>query len=526
MLTRLLFPHFAGVRVARIWREGATLHVALRATRRAARCPLCHHPSTRIHSRYTRTLADLPLAGEAVVLHLRSRRFVCPARRCRRRIFTERLPELVRPAARRTIRLTSQIVATGFALGGNPGVRHLRAEGVVVSARAVLRLLRAAPLPAPGPVRVLGVDDWARRRGRTFGTILVDLEARAVIDLLPDRTADTLAAWLAGHPEVEVVTRDRAGAYAEGIRRGAPQATQVADRFHLEKNLTEALERYLVRTQPPLRQPGPPDATPAHATARQAYRAARLARYEAVVALRAQGASASAIAARVGLSVRTVWYWLRAGQFPERRRRRERPGLLAPFAGYLLARWTDGCHNAKRLYRELRTRGYSGSYRSVSACLATWRGGHPRSGGRGPSTGACAPAASSAYAPRQTCWLLLRPRAELAEAERSYLEQLYRACPQVGLAQALVREFSAVLRGHDVDGLYAWLHGVELAGIPELRVVARSIWQDRAAVEAAVRCDWSNGQVEGQVNKLKTRKRDMFGRAKFDLLRQRMLHAA
>lgn len=500
MLTRLLFPQCAGVGVARSWREGATLHVALRATRRAARCPLCHHPSTRIHSYYMRTLADLPLGGEAVVLHLRSRRFVCPARRCRRRIFTERLPELVRPAARRTIRLTSQIVATGFALGGNPGVRHLRAEGVPVSARTVLRLLRAAPPPAAGPVRALGVDDWARRRGRTFGTILVDLEARAIVDLLPDRTADTLAAWLAGHPEVEVVTRDRAGAYAEGIRRGAPQATQVADRFHLEKNLTEALERYLVRTQP-----GPPDATPAHAAARQACRAARLARYQQVVALRAQGASGATIAARVGLSVRTVWYWLRAGEFPERRRHRERPGILAPFAGYLLARWTDGCHDARQLYRELRMRGYGGSYRSVSAYLATWRGAG--AGAARPPTGPAAGAPSAAYTPRQTCWLLLRPPAELAEAERSHLEQLYRACPQVGLTQALVREFSAVLHGHDVDGLYAWLHGVELAGIPELCAVARSIWQDRAAVEAAVRFDWSNGQVEGQVNKLKTRKR-------------------
>jgi zinc-finger of transposase IS204/IS1001/IS1096/IS1165 len=170
MLTQLVFHDLAGVRVDRVWREGTTLHFAVAATRHVARCPLCRHRSTRIHSRYTRLLTDLPLAGDGVVIHLQVRRFVCEVRRCRRRIFTERLPGLVVPSARRTTRLTSQVLATGFALGGNPGVRHLRAEGIEVSARTVLRLLRAAPILVAGPVRVLGVDDWSKRKGRTFGS--------------------------------------------------------------------------------------------------------------------------------------------------------------------------------------------------------------------------------------------------------------------------------------------------------------------------------------------------------------------
>src|SRR5262249_41704067 len=154
----------------------------------------------------------------------------------------ERLPDLVAPRARRTARLLEHLRRTACALGGEPGARLAQAAAMPVSPRTLLRLLRAVTLPAPGPVRVLGVDDWSRRQGRAFGTILVDLEAHAVLDLLPDRTAATLAAWLGHHPEVEVVSRDRAGAYAEGIRQGAPQARQVADRFHVVKNLTEAME--------------------------------------------------------------------------------------------------------------------------------------------------------------------------------------------------------------------------------------------------------------------------------------------
>jgi transposase len=375
MLTNLFFPKVAGVRVERLWREGATIHLAVVGTRHWARCPLCQRRSTRVHSHYERTPADLPCAGDRVVAHLRVRRFVCRVRWCRRKIFAERLPDLVAPYAWRTARLAAHLLRAAVDLGGEPGARHLAAEGIPVSARTLLRVIRAAPLPAEGPVRALGVDDWSRRKGRDFGTILVDLETRAVIDLLPDRTADTLATWLRRHPEVEVVTRDRAGAYAEGIRRGAPQAMQVADRFHLRKNASDALERYLTRQHAALRQAAqgdaavgdgavevamPPDQAVPAADEQPERRARRLARYEEVVALRAAGASCRAIAARVGLGQRTVQRWLQAGRFPERRRRSERPGQAAPYAAYLRDRWAQGCHNATQLHRELRARGYTG----------------------------------------------------------------------------------------------------------------------------------------------------------------------
>ena len=272
------------------------------------------------------------------------------------------------------------------------------------SRSTLLRLVRQAPSPPPADPRVLGVDDWAWRRGQRYGSILVDLERRRPIKLLPDRTAESLAAWLREHPGIDVISRDRAGAYADGARQGAPDAVQVADRFHLLANVGELLERVLGSRRTALReaaaavdrtlaqdqQPvmdnaatsGPPPGKRRAQQGREERRAQRLARYDAVVALHQEGHSHAAISRQTGLGRKTVRRYLRAGAFPERAAAPARPTMLAPYEAYLRARWTEGCHNAQQLWREIRSQGYAGQAANVRRYLARWR---PEPGRPGPT---------------------------------------------------------------------------------------------------------------------------------------------
>jgi len=552
MLTKLFFPGVAGVRVDRVWREGPALHMEVAAQRRWARCPLCHRRSKRLHSGYERSLADLPCGGDRVVVHLRVRRFVCRVRWCRRKIFAERLPDLVAPFARRTARLTTHVLRAAFDLGGDPGARHLTDEGVQVSARTLLRLVRAAPLPPVGPVRILSVDDWARRRGHTYATILVNLETHTVIDVLPDREAATLAVWLHRHPEVEVVSRDRAGAYAEGIRQGAPQAVQVADRWHLMKNSGDAVERVLSRRHRALREAAeavlrdaqerldsvpedvppapPPDAFPSAPLVRAAASHAvaqdqRQVCYDAVQELRRQGLPIAEVARRLGLTRPTVRKLAQAEACPARA---PRAHLLAPFEPYLRYRWAQGCRNARALFDEVRARGYRGSYAHLRQAIVGWRDRPARHGvsARVPTPPPPEMPRLRPISARQARWLLLRPVDDLDADEHVFLAYLLDLCPDLRTVQDLAQRFCALIRERDAAALEPWLRAVEASDCPELRGFAEGLRRDRAAVSAALTMAWSQGPTEGKVNKLKVIKRAAYGRAAFDLLRIRVLHAA
>jgi transposase len=377
---------------------GDRIHVEARRTAATARCPSCGRRSRRVHSRYTRRIQDEPIGGRPVVVHLRVRRFVCRRRTCRKRTFAEQAPALAGRYARRSAPLDASLERIGVALGGRPGVRLSEALHRPVSRTTLLRLVCRLPLPAASSPRVLGVDDWARKRGHTYGTLLVDQERHAVVDLLPDRTAAVLAAWLREHPGVEIVCRDRAGAYADGARQGAPDAIQVADRWHVLVNLREALERLLTRKHaavraaagdlaaspspapPPPAEPDEPDAAPGERLTRaqreqRDRRARRYARYREVRALHDQGLSARQVARTLGLARRTVHRYLRAEGFPERQPRRPCPTLLTPYEPYLRARWAAGCRNAAALWRKIRAQGFSGGYSGFAVRLARWRAG-------------------------------------------------------------------------------------------------------------------------------------------------------
>jgi transposase len=410
----------------------------------------------------------------------------------------------------------------------------------------LLRLVHTLPLAEVPTPRVLGVDDWARQRGRTYGTIVVDQERHRVIDLLPDRTAETLATWLATQTGVEAVCRDRAGAYADGVRQGAPMAVQVADRFHILVNLREAIERLLTRKHLAVRAAAEELATPpseastsptrlATAAAPTPFtgqrltraqreqrdrRAQRQARYEAVRALHNHGVSARQIARRLDLARGTVDRFLCAEGFPELQARRPRPTLLTHYTAYLRERWDAGCHNATALWREVCARGFTGKLSTFRYHLAHWRTAAHRAV---PSS--VVPAVRSVSV-RQATWLLLEAPAKLEPSERAYVEVLCQRCPEAERARPLAQAFAALVRARDLAALAPWIEQAEHSGVPELRGFATGLRRDWAAVEAALCLPWSNGQTEGQITKLKLLKRSMYGRGSLALLTRRLVLAS
>ncbi|MFL6336448.1 MAG: ISL3 family transposase, partial [Pyrinomonadaceae bacterium] len=406
-----------------------SLTLVVKVTRAQAECPRCHHPSSRVHSSYTRRVADLPWHGIAVRLSLRTRRFRCRNSLCTRRIFCERLPRVVAHYGRKTVRMEDALLLIGFLLGGEAGSRATVKLAMASSPDTLLRRVRASVRPCAPTPRVLGVDDFAFRKGRRSGTILVDLERHRVIDLLPDREAATLSAWLKRHPDVEVVSRDRSPTYAAAINEGAPVAVQVADRFHLLINVREALEKVVKRCN----------------------------RFLRTQTLAAPYSSAPA---------------------PEN----------DVYAGCRL-----------RLEPHLQ--------------------GARRGGASKPTPRLRLPSA------RQAAWMLLRPE-RLADEEKETAELLCRLSPEVARAQRLALSFVEVIKERHADGLRGWIIDAQRSEMPEFVGFANGLTTDLQAVRAALEYEWSNGQVEGQVHRLKLVKRQMYGRGKLDLLRARVLHAA
>ncbi len=551
MLITATLPANLGVSIDGITITSAGgITIALSSSRPTVACPQCGASTTRVHSRYPRTLADLPWQGLAVSLRLEARRFFCDRDGCVRRIFAEPFPGLAAPKSRHSTRLSALFQAIGVALGGEAGRRLVNQLGLTTSPDTLLRLVRALALPADLAPRVLGVDDWARRRGRTYGTILVDLERHTVIDLLPDRTAETLALWLTEHPGVEIISRDRASAYADGARQGAPDAIQVADRWHLLKNVGDALERFLLGQQTALRQalatlpepindpaatampepatdevaavaaPAPPVVSVKAGTAR------RQARYAEVVGLHAAGHTIRAIARQTDLSRMTVRKYLRASGCPGPP---ARTGMLTTgwrWEQRLREHWDAGEQNAAALWRALRAEGFPGSAGSIRRHVGGWRtaGGRPgprrTDGPRPPHAGPAPPAAPS---PRQMRWWLLGPPEELTDEQAAYLERLRGHCPQIQMAQTVAQEFGRLVRERDRAAFDRWITTTETSGIAELSAVATFMRRDYAAIVAGLTLPWSQGQTEGQVTKLKLVKRQMYGRGKLDLLHRRLV---
>ncbi len=511
---------------------GNVLTIQVTATAKSRPCPLCTQEATHVRSYYTRLVADVSCAGRQVQLILHVRKFRCDTATCPRKVFAERLGSFVEVWARQTTRLRQAIEAIGLATCGEGGARLADRLGMATSPTTLLRRIMALPLPSVETVTHLGIDDFAFRRGRTYGTVLVDLRRHKVIDLLPDRKAETAKAWMQARPEIELVSRDRGGDYATAARQGAPQAVQTADRFHLCKNLAEAAEKALARCRAELRKnqkaEEPSDALSDEAApaplltsdgqSYSAHQTERYDRYQQVVTLRKQGMKSKEIASRVGMGRRTVQSWLAHDSYPEThyhtRRHRSR---FDAYEAYVRQRWDEGVHNIQQIWRELKAQGYPHSDRALRAHLEALRG----------KKQANLPAASllDHFSAKTTVWLFMCPLDELKKNEREELLTVLQTSSMAQTMYQLVQEFLRIVHSLQGEQLNAWIAKVAASQIKELQQFAKGLERDKAAVLAGLTLSHNNGQVEGQVTRIKLIKRMMFGRAGFALLRQRVLHS-
>ena len=530
-LERLL-PHLGAVIVeAAELAGGLCLHARARADHGV--CPRCGQASGRVHSTYGRRLADAPAGGQPVVIRLTVRRFFCGNPGCAAVTFAEQVDGLTSRRARRTPPLARMLTGIALALAGRAGARLAGVLDLAAGRSSLLRLVMALPDPEPGTVRVLGVDDFAFRRGRDYGTILVNAATGEPVDLLRDREADTFAGWLKNHPGTEVICRDRAGAYADGARQGAPQAIQVADRWHLYHNLAGHVEKAVARHQGCLDEPvpgpdlagpgsGPPGPDLQQAAAAAAARRAEQSvlavrtrqRYEQVQALRAQGNGIKAIMRQTGLAKETVRRFYRAASAEELlgKIRGRRPSLLDDYKPYLHQRWNQGCTNVLQLHAELRDRGYRGSYGTTRLYLQPFR-----------HAGAAPPAVPGPPKARELASWILKDPDTLDDDQQAGLARARERCPHLDALAGHVTEFAKILTGRHGDRLDNWIQTVEADDQPDLHSFTRGLRHDHDAVLNGLTLPWSSGVVEGNVNRLKMLKRQMYGRATFALLRKRVL---
>ena len=480
-------------------------------------CPDCGRQSKQVHSRYERRLLDLPSHGRAVQVRVAVRRFRCPEPSCRRRIFAERLGDTVAArSARRTSRLEAIVHHLGIALGGRPAAALARRLMLPVSKDTLLRVVRRHAAYDTSPLCVIGIDDWAWTRGQRYGSIICDLERRRVVDLLPDREPATVEAWLSRHPEVRIISRDRGGGYGQAATRAAPQAVQVADRWHLMENASAAFLEAIRRSMRPIRMAlgstviDPALLSHAERLQHEGY-LRREEAYDTIRRLAKAGTPIREIVRRTGRSRKLVREIVRGGGGDVFRCR---SSSLEPHLAWLDAEWSAGCHNGAELWRRLRTKaGFRGSLRVI----AEWATRRRRAESAGCETLRKPPPA------RVLSRLLLSERDQLTRGDAITVARIERSVPALVSARDLVERFHRMVRDRDPAALPAWI--TDAAG-SVLASFGKGIVADRGAVGEAMTQPWSNGQTEGQITKLKLVKRQMYGRAKLDLLRARLLAPA
>ena len=490
--------------------------VAARAAAVAAKCPLCGTTSRRVHSRYIRRASDLPCAGRGVRLRVTARRFYCGAPHCRRRIFAERFDDAVLATrSRRTARLEHIVHHLGLALGGRPAANFAKRLMLPVSNDTLLRVVRRKAPRRTEPLSVVGVDDWAFRRNHRYGTIVCDLERRRIVTLLPDREVATVAAWLGHRPEIKILSRDRGGGYGEAATKALPNAIQVADRWHLMENASAAFLDAVRKSMRAIRTAiGATMINPELLTCAEKLQYDGYLRREeanaAIMALAKNGTPIKQIVRRTGHSrklVRQVVRGERTDVF------RVRQGTLDAHLPFLDEQWANGCRNSAEIWRRLKAQGFRGSARVVSE-WATRRRRAEKATDR---------ELQKVPSARTIARLMTTARHHLSKADTVIIAAIEAGVPTLVETRALIDRFHAMIRKKIETELDPWIARASPSLIASF---ANGVSKDKAAIRAAITGPWSNGQTEGQITRLKLVKRQMYGRAKIDLLQARLIGAA
>ena len=529
--------------IEQIRNQDRTVIVSLRLRQKQGCCPMCGQESRRVHSLYWRHVADLPCVGQALQVRLQSVRFRCAQLDCPRQTFTSTHPSFLKRYSRRTQRLATHLRHLAFEMGGRAGSRMSCTQSTPVSRPTLLRLVRQSHFRLPETVQYLGLDDWAYLKGRRYGTILVDLETHSVIDVLADTEVKTVVTWLQTHPELVLVSRDRGTIYIEAARQGAPQAQAVADRWHLVHNLWDALtttfELYalplrqhlmdalphdimaqpsaeIVKTSRSVRPPSPIEQV--RATRRETWEQV----FQQVHHLHDRGMNLSQIARHLHIDRKTIQKYVRLASLPKKTSPKFGPRVLDPYWDVLRQRLSEGFPSARQLWRDLVNMGFKGTTTTVAKAVKQLRHSQDMPASSGSVALSGRPHSKLPTSRQMAAWVM---KQDPLPEQITVLEQVALAHPDLEVALGLARDFLFIVRQRQAQHLRPWIEAVSMTPLRALDRFAQGLLKDWEAVSAGCSLPWSNGQVEGQVNRLKLIKRQMYGRANFDLLRLRVLYS-
>ena len=537
MIPQFILPSNVQLNADTISSAPGALQIGASVRQSSSICPICNHKSKRVHSRYYRTLLDLPISGNLARVRLKARKFFCDNFDCPRKVFTERFDCEIKPYYRRMLRSNDLLARMALELGGNTGAMISRYVGIPVSPSTVLRIIKNLEVQSKSLTSgIIGVDDWAFKKGRTYGTVIVDLVQKEVIDLLPDREADTLAEWLKNHPEVTTVSRDRYGPYALGVKTGAPQARQVADRFHLLMNLGEATKRVFQSKGKELREAfnlynNPLIENPQADSIQQlnqnkietgetALSSADISidkqhKFDRIKALHGEGFSIRQIARAVNGSRVTIRKYLNMEQLSKRESRNSTN--LDAFINFLTLE-DNGNKTYRELYQTIATMGFNGKYSQFCHKMNHICAIQPSFRKR-----ATFPGPIKTWSPTRLSLMLYMEPEQLQRTDDSeFLKLLFEKCPEIKQMGQFVKDFKKLYQCKEDGLLKGWIEEV-CESECGLKNFAKNLSKDFEAVNNSVITPFSNGQVEGQVNRIKNIKRKMYGRASFQLLRKMVL---